>query len=258
MSAEITVPTDHQYLRPEQVDELRSESATLQAKLTDPRGTDGADRSLLSRRKRSTDAMLKTQTPPETTGTQRDVLARRARELEEKFVPGMLSAEVMRKNPTGSVDRNLHWHGKHSLEVSEWKNIQRILHRGSDDKNAANIERLRPHRRPTDPSMHDAQIPGAAYSFPSEQFQANYDATFGEAEPEPVTAEGEVPATEGAKHPATHKRPAKKGGKTGKKRAAAKPVPMLCGVLKSSRGKHFHERACDECQRIKTELEHAA
>lgn len=235
----VQVPEHFQYLRPAQVEELQQESNALGEGLRTKLPT-GLDKRDMARRKRQIDKMLADQQPPDLNPTERDAFAREARRLESEFTVGMLSAEEMRKNPPGAVDRNLAWHMRHRRTVARWKNIQRALHKGDPSPDLANIERFRPHRMPTDPSMAGAQIPGRLFvgTNPSPEYRENYDRIFGNED----TEQGEAKA-------AKPEKPEAKPGKT-KRDLEHLKIEMLCGKRIDRRGRKWHEDSCAACKRL--------
>lgn len=241
MSEEVVVPTNFQYLRPRQQQELREESKGLGEGLKGP-NPHGMDRGDMARRKRAIDQMLEQQAPPDLSPSQRDDFSKEEKRLREQWTLGMLSGEVMRKNPPGAVDHNLAWSRKNAKRISRWKNIQRALHKGDDSPNIANIERFRPHSSPQDPSMHDVQIDGKTFIGlnPSEEFKEGFDRTFGAPGTESEIV-ARVPGMVVVEPQKSHKR------------KSSKPVPkgpMLCGEIKALRCHKMHEKHCKKCQEI--------
>lgn len=216
MSSQPNVPETFQYLRPAQEAELRGEARSLEESINDRR-PGGADKGDMQRRRRQIQRMLDTQSAPDLGPDERDAYAKEARQLESEFTQGMCSAEEMRKNPPGAVDKNMRWQRANRLKVSRWKNLIRALHKGDDSPNIANIERFRPHHTVSDLSMVGAQITGKTFvgTHPSDAYKENHERIFGQ--------------------------PGKKPGKQ---------VAMTCGAMKDPRGRRFHEQHCKACVEI--------
>ena len=169
--SEQVVDATKPYLRPRQEEELKSDRAVCHQQLANPAIQEkGVVRANLNRIEKA----LATQAPPELTGTALDKAEKRRQELETSIVDGMPSHEEMRKNPPGAVGKNIQWQKRKKAEVLEWKNYMLALHRGTDDPDIANVEKIRPSISSL--NMHNAQITGQAYSMPSPQYVQNYDA----------------------------------------------------------------------------------
>ncbi len=182
---DVIVPTTFQYLKPRQVSALQQEQQSLERQLNGPTLM-GADRGDMEKRRRAIVSTLREQQAPDLTPEQRDKWLKEQQRLEGVFVPEMQSAEVMRKNPPGSVDIHRAFNKRFNRLISRWKNITRALHKGDEGPNIANIERFRRHSHTSDPSMGGAQIEGRTYIGldGSEQYKLGHDRTFG---PEPQT-----------------------------------------------------------------------
>jgi len=229
MSADVQVPEKFQYLRDDQRESIRSESDNLHRAISDPNNPNKIDRAEAFKRKRSLDTMLVEQEAPDLTPEQRDSWSKESDRLAGEIQKGMLSAEVMRRNPPGAVNANVQWQRRNSSNLPRWKNIQRALHKGSDLPDVANVERLRDHSSAGDPSFHDAQVPRNRTMVGvqvSPEYKEGYDRIFGKEE--------DLGAAEVAPE----------------KKAKIKTVSMLCGIQKSPRGKKKHEEHCADCQAI--------
>jgi hypothetical protein len=90
---------------------------------------------------------------------ERDKLYKLEKRLAAKIQEGMPTDETMRKNTVGAVHQHRTWEKANKKEINWWKNIRIQLNPDSDDKDLANIERL---RRPgqMDRMRTDAQISG--------------------------------------------------------------------------------------------------
>lgn len=160
------------YLRQHQIEEANHEKERLTAQLSNPHVQ---DRPAVHRELRRIDRMLEHESPPDLTPHQKDVVAVEERNLRDAITADMLSQEEMRKAPPGAVGRLLAFERKHKQNILRWKNCVLALNKGNPNPDIANLERYRPATRPSDPSMHAAMIPGKTFSFPSEQFQQNFD-----------------------------------------------------------------------------------
>jgi hypothetical protein len=163
-----------QFLRHNQRELLEKEKKQLEEKLSNPMIENKGDIRTMLRRTQET---LDNESPKPTTPQQRDELTKRSRELEEQFVPGMLTAQELRHNPSGVVGRLLDWERRNKTAIMEWKNIQIALNPESDDPDLASIERLRPKSNTF--NLDDSQIPVKVYDLPSEQYKQNWAQTFG-------------------------------------------------------------------------------
>lgn len=178
--------------RPWEADEIANNKRTLRKALESPHVEDkSAVRAAIGR----LDDMESEHGVPTLSPEQRDKAAKEAKELEGKIREGMLSHEEMRRNPPGAVDQNVWWERRNKERVRRWRNLNAALHPGIPADQAQSLfsaERLRP--RVSHLSMDGAQIPAArSFSFPSEQYQENYDRIFKPQEPE-----GEGPLAEPA------------------------------------------------------------
>lgn len=143
----------------DQLKRLTDQPAYVQGAIT------GEGRAALGKRKRQIEKDLIAGQPPELTGATRDALAAREIVLADTIRDGMVVHEEMRRNPVGAVDRHRKWERANKDRILEWKNIRRALNPDSDEKDLANVDRLRPSMLPvgmgaTSTFMADAQIPG--------------------------------------------------------------------------------------------------
>ena len=108
-------------------------------------------------------ALLKHQvaklSPEPLTPTEKDKLFAMEKRLASKIQEGMPSDETMRKNPVGAIDQHTAWERANKKLIKWWKNIRIQLNPDSDDRDLANVERLRP-RGQMDRMRTDAQIGG--------------------------------------------------------------------------------------------------
>lgn len=93
-------------------------------------------------------------TPPE-----KDKLYNLEKRLANKIKEGMPTDETMRKNPVGAVHAHRMWERANKKLINVWKNVRIQLNPDSEDKDLANIERLRTAGQ-LDRLRSDAQIGG--------------------------------------------------------------------------------------------------
>lgn len=159
-------PIDQNLLRPNQVQDLKSEQENLQRELYGGVGAEGQLPGYRSQgsgearqRLRSVDKMLRDQSPDPLTGAEADAASKLEKELRTEITHGMLSAEEMRKCPATAVDRHIRWERLYKAKINRWKNLRLQLNAGSDERDIANLEQYRPassgHR-----IMTDGVIPG--------------------------------------------------------------------------------------------------
>lgn len=150
-------------LTPDQVSAATEEIKSLDAKLSNPLIQDkGQVRKQLQQAKKLFDQ----QAPraPETS-EEEGRMVRRSRELLNEILQGMPSQEEMRKAPAGAVDKHMRWERRNKPKIMEWKHIQRRLTAGSNERDAANLERFRPTSSTL--NMDSAQIPGKQFFMPA-------------------------------------------------------------------------------------------
>jgi hypothetical protein len=224
------------YLRHNQIEEIENEKRVLEHTL---QSRDVQERGNLLNHLKRIDSEIETKSPPETTGEERDRMTRECKEIEDRLQPIMPSDEEMRKNPPGVVGRHMRYEkiakGRDHFpegDIFRWKDNQLTLNKGSDDPDVANFERMRP--RHNHGSMVGAQIPGQQFfgTMPTEAYKEGFDRTFGEQVDEAID-------------PVEHKKKATRKKKPAKKSAQ---VQAACGKMISTKGKHFHVRACKTCQ----------
>lgn len=148
-------------LRPAQVEDMKSEVAAAEAKLSNPAIMDkGEARKQLIRTRKA----LEDQTPrPPATAEEEGRMVARSKQLLGEIVEGMCSQEEMRKAPPGAVDKHMGWEKRNKLKILEWKNLQLRLKPG--EREAANLERHRPVGSTL--SMDNAFIPGQNFHIPA-------------------------------------------------------------------------------------------
>ncbi len=163
------------FLRPHQISRIESDVRAGKAALNDPTAR-LEDRSLVTKRVARLEKQLAEETPPDITREQENRLAKIEKDLRTQIASdGMPSHEEMRRAPDGAVGKHMRWEKRNKKALLRWKNVMLTLSKGSSDPDIANFERHRPHDSTI--GMHSAQIgkDQDAYSFPSEQFKANYD-----------------------------------------------------------------------------------
>lgn len=238
------------YLRQNQVEELENERRVLERTLENRR--DIQDRGAITAHLKRLDHEVETSSPPDLTGEERDQAVRECSEIEARLVPNMPSDEEMRRNPAGVTGRHMRYEKLAKSkkyfdegDIFRWKNHQLALHKGDDDPDVANFERMRPLHNHG--SMQGAQIPGTQYhgTTPTQAYREGHDRTFGTSAAALEEPDPERPQV--TRKPATRK-------KAGAKRTRApnkKPVQMTalaCGKMMGPSGRHFHIAKCEKCQ----------
>lgn len=127
-------------LRPQQVEEAKSEIKALEAQMVSPHVEDKAEvhKKLLRTKRTFEDQVPKAPTSGEEEGR----MVSRQKELLDRILVGMPSQEEMRKAPPGAVDKHMAWERRNKPLIAEWKNLQLRLKPG--EREAANLERHRP------------------------------------------------------------------------------------------------------------------
>jgi len=97
--------------------------------------------------------------PEPLTGAEKDKLYNLEKRLAARIKEGMPTDETMRKNPVGAVHAHRMWEQANKKLINVWKNVRIQLNPESDDKDLANIERLR-NPGQVDRLRTDAQISG--------------------------------------------------------------------------------------------------
>ena len=147
----------------------------------------------LSKRVLGLKRQLHEESPPtDLSGETKNALRKIRVELEEKIREGMPPHEVMRRNPVGAVDAHRKWEAYNKDNILHWKNVVRAENPDSDERDLANVERLRPTI--TGPGkdatfMVDAQIPGY-FSYHTVD-ENRWKETFGEQESKGALGEAE-------------------------------------------------------------------
>lgn len=160
MEAQTVFPTKP-LLRPDQVTNARDEIKSLEAKLTNKHIEDKAEVARQLRRARQD---FESQTPRAPEGDEEGRMVKRSKELLAEILVGMPSQEEMRKAPPGAVNKHLAWEQRNKARIQEWKHINLRLTAGSNDRDAANLEKHRPTGSTL--NMDNAQIPGKQFFMP--------------------------------------------------------------------------------------------
>jgi hypothetical protein len=143
-------------LRYSQRQQLKNEIAQAEQSLTQAKAEDaGGIRS--SRNK--TQKQLDEGSPVALTGKEKDTLYALEKKLADRIKQNMPTEESMRKNSVGTVDHHIKWEKANKPLIRMWKNVRIQLNQDSDDRDLANVERLRPAGQ-MDRMRTDAQIPG--------------------------------------------------------------------------------------------------
>lgn len=148
-------------LRPQQVEDFKSEEQNLERTL----GEKDADKAVIHGQLRRLRQDLEAQTPVMPEGKAKDSMIQENKALLETITTGMLSQEEMRKCPPGAVDRHIKWEREQKGNIARWKNNMLRLNAGSHETEIANLEKYRPTKSTM--NMQGAQISGRNYSFPS-------------------------------------------------------------------------------------------
>jgi len=243
------------YLRQHQINEIENEKRVIENTLTQ-QSRAVQDRANLQSHLRRIDTQIETQAPPEVSGADRDRMVKENAAIEARLVPGMPSDEEMRRNPPGVVGRHMR-HEKRTKctdyfdegDLARWKDNQLTLHRGDDDPDIANFERMRPLHNMG--GMQGAQIPGQQYfgTMPTQAYLDGYDETFGRSTDDPENSDPEdtvieLPPRETRKKVVRRQATRKKA----KTRKPAVRTALACGKLMGPSGRHFHVAKCDTCQ----------
>lgn len=151
------------FLRVDQVEEMEGDRQGMESQLKNP--IFKGDRGVVAQQLRRLNDQLESQRPKAYSSDEIDAAVRREAELRAEIKIGMPSHEEMRKAPPGAVDRHREWEKKNFAKIEEWQNIQRRLTAGSDDREAASVERFRPTVNTL--NMDNAQIPGKLIFLPA-------------------------------------------------------------------------------------------
>ena len=147
-------------LRPAAVYELGEEIGRLERTLTGSHRGAIQDPSAMQKQIRNMKRNLAEKAPQPYEADAIDTAAQRAAILREKISEGMLSRVDMRRNPVGAVDRHIKWERANKGRIKEYKHIMLRLNAGTDERDVANIEKLRPEGN-VGGYTAEAQIPGA-------------------------------------------------------------------------------------------------
>lgn len=166
--------TSKPLLRPRQMEDLTEEVTRMETLLSAPEHVaKGIDRRAAVKRLRSLKRDIDTQAPQSYNQKQVDDAVKRSGILLEQITQGMPTQEEMRRNPAGAVDKHRGWERRNKKKIEEWKNIQLRLHatggadRLADESDVANLERYRPRGGAQQLNLHNEQIQGKQFYFPS-------------------------------------------------------------------------------------------
>lgn len=174
MTAAARVERIEPYLAPHQVNALHEEKAGIEAALHAPPhvASQIQDRGSMNKQLRAIDEQLhRDEARPYPEG-EIDRAARREAELREMLVGDMPTQAEMRRNPPGATDKERGFQRKHKLNILEWKNLRKRLHRSGliddhpDAREVANLEQFRPRYSPTELNFDNAQIAGRDFYMP--------------------------------------------------------------------------------------------
>jgi hypothetical protein len=108
--------------------------------------------------------LMETKPPDDLPGEVKDALTKKLHELQEKISAGMLTEEVMWRNPTGAVDRNLRWHHDNKFDIQHMRNILTLLNPHDTSRSFRSVEHLRKSQAHLNGGaatfMANAQLPG--------------------------------------------------------------------------------------------------
>jgi hypothetical protein len=166
MSQEPTLHSNTNYLRPEQVREMKDEATSIDETLANP-----VTRALIDdpgemvRTRQRLEKQIETQSPPKLSPEDRDAAARELGEVTDRIREGMPTAEEMRKMPPGAIGKHRSWESRHKDDVLRYKRLQIMLNPESTDPDLCNIEKLRP--RSNTLNLDNALIPGSEVYLPN-------------------------------------------------------------------------------------------
>lgn len=162
------------YLRYDQRELLKHQIRSNQADLDDPtrQVQKPADVAARIRRMRK---QLEEDTPPKLTGPALDAAVKERDEIVEEVRKDLIPWDVLHRNPPGTVDRLQKVERKHQRRVLRYRHLQQMIE--GPDCDSSELTSIEPHRPapPVHQSYLGAEAPPAVYSFPSEQFQKNYE-----------------------------------------------------------------------------------
>lgn len=172
------------FLRKEEREAHEREIAAEKSKMREAKTLNQAiDGSLVNSRIKSIEQTIEEYAPPEVSPKIKDELVQVSKDIVEEVRQGMLSEEVMRRNPPRAVQHNLDWSAQNKKKILAWKNLQKVIHRDSEDPDLCNFEVFRPSEaykggNMTSTFMPDAQI-GGHLAF-SEAAKENFPESMGQ------------------------------------------------------------------------------
>lgn len=175
MTATAAVERLQPYLRPNQVEQLIDERASIDNMLNAPEYIKNQiqDKGAMLRHARSIDKTLHENVATPYLDTERDRAARREKELLEDITAGMPTQAEMRRSPPGAVDKHRAWERDNKQKILEWKNLRIRMHVSGmlkDHETAtdvANLERFRPVGGSQELNMDNALIGGKGIFLPN-------------------------------------------------------------------------------------------
>ena len=135
------IPAVPNLLRPQQVLDNQDEAKRIEYTLKQPNIQDPG---LATRQLRNIRESLERFTPRPYDAASVDEAARQEETLRAEIVDGMCTQEEMRRCPPGAVDKHRKWEAKNKAKILAWKHLVLRLNAGTDDRDVANIEKLRP------------------------------------------------------------------------------------------------------------------
>lgn len=154
-------------LRPRQAADLTEEVRRIDNMLKLPASQlVGVDIPAAIRQRNNMQAQLDELSPGAIPSSERDEARRAELELREQISQGMPTAQEMRRNPPGAVDKHRAWEKRSKRKILEWKNLRLRMHQTgmlgavpADATDIANVETFRPVHSSHELSMDGAQIP---------------------------------------------------------------------------------------------------
>jgi len=183
----------HPYIRPQEKIELQADIDSCDHQLNETdKNFRVEDRNTVLRRRDRLKAQMMDNSAPEVSSTERDALIKEGDAIAAIITDSAPSFDEMRKNPPGTVGKNIQHHRRTKGMGLRWKAIQQIVHPDSDDPDLCNLERLRLESR-RDVNYQGSQIGGeVSYSMPSPQYMQNHAQMHWDDTPASESAESEV------------------------------------------------------------------
>lgn len=163
-------------MRPRQVQRAKDEARRIDEMLRQPQHVlQNVDVPQAMRHRKALARQLHESEPAAPSEGERDALAKSEAELRKKIRAGMPTQAEMRRNPAGAVDKHRSWEKRNKKDILRWKNARLRMHAGNmlgddvpaDASDVANIETFRPAGGSDELNMHNCQIEGKSFFFPS-------------------------------------------------------------------------------------------